>query len=107
MALVSLMVPPSTPIASAVGRMTRSTLRRRASPVKLLQRSDCEKLLVAAEAEEPEGPIEEIADVKCMVILRRAVRIGELQMALQQPADVPGPWIINRDLGLHIRSETQ
>jgi hypothetical protein len=34
------------------------------------------------------------------------VRMSELQMALQQPADVLDPRIINRDLGLHSRTLT-
>lgn len=74
--------------------------------IKLLQRSDCEKLPVAAEAEQCDGRIEEIVNVKCMDILSRAVRMSELQMALQQPADVLDPRIINRDLGLHSRTLT-
>jgi hypothetical protein len=68
------------------------------APVKLLQRPDAEELTIAAEAEERDGRVEETADVKCMDVFGRAVRIGEREVALQQLADVLGPRVVNRDL---------
>jgi hypothetical protein len=70
--------PPTSRRLGGVHRLQLCVARR-----KLLQRSDAEQLTVEAEAEQRQSRIEESVDVKCMDVLRRAVRIGEREMVLE------------------------
>jgi hypothetical protein len=90
----------STSTARARQHRTIRSPRRSAGPSPRARRSDCEKLAADAEAVERDGRIEEIVGVKCMDILGLAVRMGELQVALHQPANILGSRIVDRDLGL-------
>jgi alkyldihydroxyacetonephosphate synthase len=66
--------------------------------IKPLQRAHAEDLTVDAEAEERNGRIDEAVNVKRVHVLGRAMRIGEIEVTLQQFANVLGPRVVNRDL---------
>jgi hypothetical protein len=75
--------------------------------VKLLERADPEQLSAPTEAEERDGRVEEPVEVQGMNVLRRGVRVGELEVPLQKLANVGGSRVINRDLGsVHAKEPT-
>lgn len=73
-------------------------LQLRVAAIKPFEGGDPEELIVEAEAEERNGRIEKGVHVKGMDVLRRAVRVGECEMALEQRADVIGSRVVQRDL---------
>ncbi len=73
--------------------------------VELPQRPDREKFPVPAAAEERDSRVQESTGIQRVDVLGRAVRISELQVALQKLADIRRSRIINRDsAGTHSRS---
>jgi hypothetical protein len=68
--------------------------------IKLLQGRNSEQFAFEAEAEERDGRIVETVHVERLDALRRAARLGERDVALQQFANVFGSRVVNRDLAL-------
>ncbi len=74
-------------------------------PVQLLERSNGQQVAAAAEAVERDGRIEQAVHIQRVHVLRRLVRSGEAQMALEQRPYVRGVRVVDRDLAVrHSRS---
>ncbi|HEX3519359.1 MAG TPA: hypothetical protein VHT29_10025 [Solirubrobacteraceae bacterium] len=84
--------------ADTLSRVHR--LQLRAPIVKPLERTDCDQITAATDAEKSDCRVEQATDLECVRVLRWAVQTPERQMMLNKLSHVIEPWIGNRDVEL-------